>query len=77
TASLLGTGSVLLVGGTGGVTLASAELYDPAANTWSTAGNLAVARSAHTATVLTSGKVLAVGGSGVATLNSAELSWRW
>jgi N-acetylneuraminic acid mutarotase len=56
-----------MVGGHGNsVLLASAELYDPAANggigAWSTTGSLATARFGHTATLLLSGKVLVVAG---------------
>jgi N-acetylneuraminic acid mutarotase len=70
TATLLSSGKVLVVGGydncngNGGcVFLASAELYDPAGDTWSTGGGLAIARSGHTATLLPSGQVLIAGGS--------------
>jgi len=77
-ATLLSNGKVLVAGGWGGNALAdaipnapiptnalaSAELYDPVANTWSKAGNLASARYNHTATLLPSGKVLLVGGRG-------------
>ena len=67
TATLLPNGKVLVAGGqTGGVALASAELYDPAANSgagaWTPTGSLATARKYHTATLLPNGKVLVVGG---------------
>ncbi len=74
TATVLPSGKVLVVGGFGGTRLASAELFDPASNTWSPAGSLSTARQYHTATLLPSGKVLVAGGvfnSNV--LNSAEL----
>jgi C-terminal processing protease CtpA/Prc/N-acetylneuraminic acid mutarotase len=83
TATLLDNGKVLVVGGYPGPVgdqppLASAELYDPATNSWSIAGALATARHAHTATRLPSGKVLVVGGRGASgdridPLASAEL----
>jgi hypothetical protein len=65
----LGTGKVLIVGGD---TSRTAELYDPATNTWTAAGSLSI--QAHSATLLNNGKVLAVGGSGTGT---SQLSWRW
>ena len=83
TATLLNNGMVLVAGGFGGpvvgapVLLTSAELYDPATNTWSSAGSLAHARCGHTATLLNNGMVLVVGGSGsnnsFSLLASAEL----
>jgi hypothetical protein len=65
---------VLVAGGSNGsnLNLASAELYDPAAGTWSTTGSLNIGRSSHTATLLTNGKVLVAGGSSGG-LASAEL----
>jgi hypothetical protein len=62
TATLLPGGSVLVAGGFGTTTQATAERYDPAANSWSPAGSLAEGRLNHTATVLPGGKVLVVGG---------------
>ncbi|HEX8819855.1 MAG TPA: kelch repeat-containing protein, partial [Archangium sp.] len=51
---------VLVAAGTGeGET---AELYDPATDTWSPTGALRLRRFGHTATLLPSGKVLVVGG---------------
>ena len=58
------SGKLLVAGGISGTgALASAELYDPASNTWSAAAPLAVGRFAHTAALLVSGKVLVAGGS--------------
>jgi len=66
TATLLADGKVLVVGGESGVgihttPLASAELYDPASGTWSSAGTLSFARYEHTATLLPNGEVLIAG----------------
>jgi hypothetical protein len=86
TATTLADGRVLVTGGrtastpAAGVVLATAEIYDPATNTWTeTAGPMNVARRSHTGTLLPNGKVLiAGGGSGVSTftqqpIQSAEL----
>jgi hypothetical protein len=70
---LLSSGKVLVVGGVGSGYLSSAELYDPASNTWSATGALASARYGHTATLLPSGNVLVVGGVGSGYLSSAEI----
>jgi WD40 repeat protein len=68
-ATLLPSGKVLVVGGhsglsivSDGVTVATAEIYDPAEGTWASTGSLIQGRSSHTATVLPSGKVLVAGG---------------
>ncbi len=54
--------------------VATAELYDPAAGTWSATGALKKARSNHTATLLKTGTVLVVGGfSPSGELDAAEL----
>jgi N-acetylneuraminic acid mutarotase len=83
TATVLANGKVLVTGGfggatstiqTGGAVLASAELYDPTAGTWTATGSMNSPRMNHTATLLPSGKVLVAGGStGTATTASAEM----
>ena len=82
-ASLLPSGNVLLVGGTAaangkGPAVASAELYDAATNSWSSAGSLKSARTNATATMLPDGRVLVAGGEtaqggGGTSLASAEI----
>lgn len=72
TLTVLPNGKVLATGGqNAGVgpqalypytVLSSAELYDPATNTWSATGSMANVRSGHTATLLANGKVLVMGG---------------
>src|ERR1700693_3741387 len=64
TATLLASGKVLIAGGTDGrgKVLASAELYDPVRNRWTSPGSMAAPRIGHTATLLPSGKVLVAGG---------------
>ena len=82
TATLLGDtdGKVLVAGGYGQETgfLASAELYDPTTERWSTTASLAVGRVNHTATLMLGGDVLIAGGRGSiidnhVAIDSAEL----
>lgn len=65
TATLLNDGRVLILGGygLGNERLNSAEIFDPATNTWRTvAATTAWPRVFHTATLLNDGRVLIVGG---------------
>jgi hypothetical protein len=72
TSTPLLSGEVLAVGGTDGPeSPATAELYDPGANSWSPAGSLSAPRLGHTATLLPSGRVLVAGSSGCACMAPA------
>jgi hypothetical protein len=67
TASTLADGRVLVAGGSQDLYptwafLASAELFDPSAGTWSPTGSMAQGRREHTASTLASGEVLVAGG---------------
>lgn len=64
TATLLNNGKVLIAGGfiAGGRSLSSAEIFDPATNTFSPSGSMNRPRSGHTASLLPDGKVLIIGG---------------
>ena len=81
TATLLNSGQILIAGGYDTydyftqTTQSSAELYDTASGTWSTASSMNLARAGHLATLLQDGKVLVVGGAGSseATQKSAEI----
>src|SRR4051794_15938904 len=66
-ATLLRNGHVFGAGGNGLCGFqASAEMYDPATNSWSSGGGMAPARLNHTATLLDNGEVLVAGGLGTA-----------
>ena len=77
TATPLPSGKVLVAGGLtfdfdfDGTRLDSAELFDPATGTWSSAGDLNRGRFGHTATLLLDGRVLVAGGFN--SLEDAEL----
>lgn len=82
TSTALPDGKVLVAGGTQFdpsthtlSTLASAEVYDPSAGTWTTTGSMNTARAYFTATLLQNGLVLVAGGdnASVGTTNSAEI----
>ncbi len=64
TATLLPNGAVLIAGGLNDNwdTSSSAELYDPATETFITTGPMTTPREGHTATLLPNGKVLIAGG---------------
>jgi hypothetical protein len=74
TATLLNDGTVLVTGGNDSTSsLATAEVYDPTAGTFSSTGGLTTARQWHTATLLNDGTVLVTGGTNGVVLISAEL----
>ncbi len=75
TATLLGDGRVLIVGGeNGGGLISQSEIFDPAGGTFSVGGNLNSARADHSAIKLADGRVLVAGGRGTAgALNTTEI----
>ena len=75
TATLLPNGLVLIAGGelSNNLSLASAELYNPATGTSTATGNMTTGRGLHTATLLPNGLVLIAGGYYAGNLSSAEL----
>ena len=81
TVTALPDGTLLIVGGFtsfpfGGTTLASAEIYNPAAGTFAASVSLHDARGRHAAAALQSGEVLVAGGTGQCCgggLQSAEI----
>jgi hypothetical protein len=62
TATLLGTGQVLVAGGVRQNARATAELYHPGSRTWTPTGRMVTAPTFHTATLLANGNVLVAGG---------------
>ena len=73
TSTLLSNGLVLITGGQGTGTLASAEIYDPDSHSFSIAGKMNESRAGHSATLLRNGKVLITGGFNGTYLQSAEI----
>ncbi|MGZ6992767.1 MAG: kelch repeat-containing protein, partial [Ilumatobacteraceae bacterium] len=75
TATKLKSGKVLVVAGEHSETpylgLSTAELYDPATDTWVDAGALPTTRQGHVAVLLDSGKVLVAGGGGAISYKDA------
>jgi hypothetical protein len=67
TATVLSSGKVLVTGGflygTTGASLASAEVYDPTTNKWTTVAPMSLARFSATAQLLADGTVFVAGGS--------------
>ncbi|MBA3913157.1 MAG: hypothetical protein H0X25_04745 [Acidobacteriales bacterium] len=81
-ATLMGNGKVLLAGGINGYYISiryitctnTAEVYDPATQTFSSAGTLSAPRCGHTATLLPDGRVMVAGGTdGKILLNTADI----
>jgi hypothetical protein len=75
-AAMLSDGRVLIAGGglRSARTLATAELYDPGSDGFTSAGVMTTPRQRHTMTLLRDGSVLIAGGeSETATLSSAEI----
>jgi N-acetylneuraminic acid mutarotase len=66
TATLLLDGRVLVAGGAAaslsGPALATAEIYDPATDSWATTTSMQAGREFHTATLLADGRLLVLGG---------------
>ena len=59
---MLADGRVLITGGQSGDMVNSAEIYDPATDSFTATGSMANKRQYHTATLLADGSVLIAGG---------------
>jgi hypothetical protein len=76
-AGLLGTGRVLVAGGTVGyhpVSTSGAELYDPSTQSWASTGSKNAARDTETMTVLSNGQALIAGGEQISNRRATELA---
>ncbi len=75
TATMLGSGRVLVAGGFAGGEngMKSAEIFDPATGAFSATSDMNVARASHSATRLRNGKVLIAGGFNGNYIDSSEL----
>jgi hypothetical protein len=76
TATLLSNGKVLIAGGIDvhtGVALKSAEIYDPASDSFVPTNDMSTLRAGQTAILLATGNVLVMGGDGATTATSAEI----
>ena len=56
-----------------GISVTTADLYDPAAGTFAATGKMTTSRDGHSATLLADGRVLIAGGVGTTYLASAEV----
>lgn len=70
--TLLSTGKLLVIG-TNGTTWVQPRLYDPVADTWSSAGTMMAPREDHAAHLLYDGRVAILGGYNGSYLSSVEL----
>jgi hypothetical protein len=78
TATVLVSGKVLIAGGqatqpSGTTAIATAEVYDPALNTFTAVNSMNSQRTGHTATLLSDGRVLIAGGSSSGALATGGL----
>jgi len=75
--SLLGTGKVLVAGGTIGYhpsTTPSAEIYNPSTQAWAPTGSLITPRDSETMTTLLNGQALVSGGEDISNGRATELA---